>query len=177
MDLHRLQCAIEETLRSWQQSEHPEDDLEELATFLANEILQAGILLPPLHDAAQKTDTELQEVYTLESLESMPITGVLAPHLIDLAGIPSDHVALCIDDILDLYKAGPPDELEEPSQVSSLRSRSKSCELCERETILTEHHLIPRSEHDLFVKRGLVTQEDCKRFISISSTGYKLKQS
>jgi hypothetical protein len=29
------------------------------------------------------------------------------------------------------------------------------CEMCKRDTRITDHHLIPRSEHSRFVKRGL----------------------
>jgi hypothetical protein len=55
-----------------------------------------------------------------------------------------------IDDFVEDVTAPPP--------VWSM-TRTKECEICEREVPLTYHHLIPRSVHDLVLKQGWHVKE------------------
>jgi hypothetical protein len=158
MKTDRLRSAISSVLLSSVNAANEVDGLSELVDFLVFEIVQSNVELPPIaSEDSPQASTGAER--SLEELEAMPITSILGPHLVDLVHISAQDVPLVIDEILDLYirnrtvKA----DVENSNEVID-----RLCELCERPAVLTQHHLIPRSEHDLFVKRGLVTLEECE---------------
>lgn len=164
MDLERLRSAVLSVLLSLASPSTAADDLSEVAEFLVSEAEQSNVELPSIaSEDASEVCAKGQR--SLEELESMAITSIWGPHLVDLADISTQHVPIVIDEILDLYVRGQPDEGD---TAIPCKSQDRTCELCERPAVLTEHHLIPRSEHDLFVKRGIFTIEDCKCSMAVS---------
>lgn len=158
MQADRLRSAISSVLLGSVNAASEIDDIGELVDFLVFEIAQSNAQLPAIatEDSPQENGAAQR---SLEELESMPITSILGPHLIDLAHISTQDVPLVIDEILDLYIRETKSEVD---AEDSYDMTSRLCELCERPAALTQHHLIPRSEHDLFVKRGMATLEECK---------------
>ena len=156
MDLERLSWAIQTALLTFVQENIDPDDLLDLAEFLAFEIEQSDIVLPYTTSDHKASNAVKQR--TLEELEAMPMTTILGPHLTDMLGISTTLIPLVIDEILDNYIGGKP---ADPVGDVRLDSVIHHCELCERPAALTDHHLIPRSEHDLFVKRGVFTLDEC----------------
>lgn len=158
MDVERFQQAVLTVITSVACTIQDPDDLLELSDFLAREVQDSGVILPDVVEDAATNNVSSQR--SLEELESMPITNIIGPHLVDMLDIPSTHVPIVIDEILDAYIAG---ETSEPSQIVESQGFDKErlCELCDRPAFLTDHHLIPRSEHDLFVKRGVFTLQEC----------------
>jgi hypothetical protein len=138
MPIHpdRLRMALNDTLIALT------DDLEELVALLLEEALQSGV------------DCPMRDQTTLEQLEGEPLANVLMPHLRDYLQLPAADLLFLTSDILDAYHRPRPPALEEYVKIDE-------CELCERRTKLTRHHLLPRAEHAFLVKRSLATREDC----------------
>lgn len=130
------------------------DQLDESIEFLVSECSEAGLLtLTPVEV------NEGSRSRTLEELASHPWTGVLATHLEDLLNVPNQDILLTIDEILHQY--GKPEASEDSADIAAA-TPIRECELCDRSAALTSHHLIPRSEHGLFVKRGFFTLDECR---------------
>lgn len=159
MDPDRLRSAVLSVLLSLANPSTTADDLSDIADFLVSEAETSNVELPSIA-SDDPSEGYAREPRSLEDLESMAITSIWSPHLIDLADTSPQHVPIVVDEILDLYiRGGKP--MDDDTEIS-FKTERLVCELCERAAVLTEHHLIPRSEHDLFVKRGLFTIEDCK---------------
>ena len=123
-----------------------DDDAGETVTFLAEEVLKSGISICTTDDPR-----------TLDDLSSHPLTSVLEGFLHDLFGISEPESLYIVDEILDILQRPAVSSDEVPLDVPT----SRECELCERMAALTVHHLIPRTEHALLVKRGLFTIDEC----------------
>lgn len=156
MDIERLLWAIRTALTSFAQPHYDPDDLQDLADFLASEVEQSNVILPTILLDGSKSEQNVER--TIEDIEALPITSILGPHLVDMLDVPLTHIPLVIDEILDNYIGGKP--LQDDGSAEHGESEHQ-CELCERAALLTDHHLIPRSEHDLFVKRGVFTLTEC----------------
>lgn len=141
---------------SFAQPHYDPDDLQDLADFLASEVEQSNVILPTILPDDSKSEQTVER--TIEDIEALPITSILGPHLVDMLDISLTHIPLVIDEILDNYTGGKP--LQDDAGAEHGDSE-RQCELCERAAVLTDHHLIPRSEHDLFVKRGVFTLNEC----------------
>ncbi|KAK9900181.1 hypothetical protein P389DRAFT_165374 [Cystobasidium minutum MCA 4210] len=157
MDTQRLVWAIRTALVTLSQAGIDPDELQDLAEFLADEVEQSNVSLPSIASNAEGTNTVTQR--TLEEIEEMPITSIIGPHLVDMLDISPTMIPLIVDEILENYISGKP---LQNSDDPILDNGLKQCELCERAAALTDHHLIPRSEHELFVKRGVFTLEECR---------------
>ena len=175
MDIRRVQWALNHVLIQYtitSPTTIDPDDFEDVIEFLTDECRQSGINLdtylgPTTTGDGEKvedeSDSSVASTRTLEELDNHPLTNLIHHHLVTLLEIHSDQVPLVIDEVLDAYQRGPPqgdDNLEESLEVLG----SNVCELCERPVALTEHHLIPRTEHALMIKRGIHTQIECKLF-------------
>jgi hypothetical protein len=154
MKSEALAWALRDSLARYATSTTP-DDFDDIIEFLASECELSGLDLD-----ASSSYTESDR--TLEYLLAHPLTAVLQEHLVDLLGVSPPDIPLAVDEILDAYAsgtfskrvpsmclnalttpAGPPAVVE---QVASGRGDGpRICELCERPTALTEHHLIPRT--------------------------------
>ena len=156
MDADRLREAMLIILSSLSSTKNDPDDLAEIVDFLVSETQESNVDLPLLEPSSLSKATPAPR--SLEELDSMPIVSILGPHLVDLLDVSPQHVPIVIDEILDHYVRGPPTALD---TEDFQKAKDRLCELCERPATLTEHHLIPRSEHDLFVKRGVFTIEEC----------------
>jgi hypothetical protein len=140
LDAEALSYALHTTLQPLM----PED-LEELCTLLQEEALAAHLECLPQQDTA-----------TLEQIENEPLANVLQPYLKDYFQLDDASLLFLMGDILDAYRHPKPPDVDEPYV------KVDECELCERKTRLTKHHLLPRTEHALLIKRALATREDCK---------------
>jgi hypothetical protein len=127
------------------------DDVDDTVEFLVTEIQSSGIELAS--DVKDDVDTR-----TLEELEAHPLTSILRTHLCNLMDVPANDVPFILEAFLDTYQRGMPEVDEEEDDD---RPNERICELCERPAPLTVHHLIPRSEHALMIKRGIFTQTEC----------------
>lgn len=152
-------------------SDHDQD-----ATRAGSDASQLGSSTMTMEAGGQRQQgRHRSQARTLEELEVHSLTSVLAAHLVDLFQIQANDVALLIDEILDAYDDDDEQQLDDEKNTDKQRetveyddhtgkrlAKQKVCELCERPAPLTIHHLIPRSEHALLVKRGLFTQIDCE---------------
>lgn len=155
----RLVSALKSALHTFGSDLDP-DDIEEQAYFLAGEIDDAGIRLPePVIGNPGLDSVAAGRIMTLEELEALPLTGVLGLHLEQLCGLDNVATMYCIEYVLDSYAKPPDAQIEEA--LLTTQSTQRACELCEREAVSTQHHLIPRAEHDLMVKRGHFTMDEC----------------
>ncbi|KAI0067432.1 hypothetical protein BV25DRAFT_1867886 [Artomyces pyxidatus] len=118
--------------------------LDDFSSFLASEVWD--ILPSTLRDASYETRATVPDLETM-SLDNVP------PSFSDTL----TSYALCPDDdgaetflrrVLSSYAA---DVTAPPPPWPS--TRTKECELCERDVPLTYHHLIPRSTHAKVLKR------------------------
>jgi len=171
MDEDRLGRALSSSLSLYLRKNDPED-ADDVIQFLVSECLDSGVELPvpPLEDTDVDTASfieERRETLTLEEVLSHPITSILEPHLVDLLQVPPTEIPLVIDEFLDVYWQGVPDATDEDYASSRSNAVDKVCELCERPATLTEHHLLPRTEHALLIKRGLATLNDCRTRIAM----------
>ncbi|KAI0759296.1 hypothetical protein BD413DRAFT_488031 [Trametes elegans] len=115
------------------------DALDDFTNFLANEIWQS---LPiNLREASHETRESVPDVDDLP-LENIPTS--FADTLVS-CGLAEDEdsATAFLRRVLRDYVA----EVCAPPPVWS-KTRTKECEICEREVPLTYHHLIPREVHD-----------------------------
>lgn len=151
VDIERATYALNEALMPYIVARSSFDDVDDTVEFLVTEIQDSGIELA----TDSKDDVDAR---TLEELDSHPLTSLFRIHLCDLMDVPSNDVPFVLEDFLDIYQRGIPEVDEEEEEENE-----RICELCERPAPLTEHHLIPRTEHALMIKRGIFTQADCKQ--------------
>ena len=140
------QIALQNALHLALNGHLTDDDASETVTFLADEVVKSGISIHTSDDPR-----------TLDDLSAHPLTSVLEGFLHDLFGISEPDSLYLVDEILDVLQRPAVSSDEVLLNVST----TKECELCERMAALTVHHLIPRTEHALLVKRGLFTIHEC----------------
>ncbi|KIJ69358.1 hypothetical protein HYDPIDRAFT_172773 [Hydnomerulius pinastri MD-312] len=121
-------------------------DLEDFTSYLASESWQT--LPRSLCDATFESKSTLPDIDTL-SLDALP------PAIIETLtayGLTTDAESSVefMRKVLRAYVA----EASAPPPVWS-QTRSKECEICEREVPLTYHHLIPRSTHAKVLKKKM----------------------
>lgn len=167
MDEGRLSWALKTSLMPYTARSDPED-LEDVIQFLVSECMESGLSLPTADTTAsqdENTEEEViqkQRIHTLEELLSHPLTSILEPHLVDLLNIPPQEISFVVDEFLDAYWQGVPDDAAQEGSSNVSPNGARLCELCERPATLTEHHLLPRTEHALLVKRGQATLTECE---------------
>ena len=167
LDREKLQAAIEEAILPYaKETEDADGDplndpfVVETAAFLTQELIYS------------KADiTEEQADLDDEDIESLPISHILTPHLLELLS-PKDPISI-ISTIIQIYSAPEPDpEIHRhirngPCEVFYLPNLTDE-QLCDRFMPLTFHHLIPRSTHRLLLKRHIFTRvEMCTRGASL----------
>ncbi|PWN21317.1 hypothetical protein BCV69DRAFT_282053 [Microstroma glucosiphilum] len=144
------------------------EDLQETIQYLTEEIVSQGVYLPSPPDtsddganAAGADDTS----HTLQELESHPLHSLVLSTLKELLLFDEAEAVSAaptiVEEILDSMRTPPPDP------VTSARPRHKKgtlgeCEICERMMPLTEHHLIPRSEHAKLSRQGTYTLDEMR---------------
>jgi len=128
----------------------PESALDEFSTYLAAE---AWTTLPPLiktashdrHEELSKSIPDLKESLNLDSISPGFTDTLLSYRLVSDEEDATRFLRNVIVDFVEQATAPPP--------VWS-STRTKECEICEREVPLTYHHLIPRSMHEKVLKKG-----------------------
>ena len=120
------------------------DDLDDFTSYLAAEVWSA--LPPDVREASyenrDKTPTA-DEVY----LDNIPISFIDTLTSCGLAEDSEDAVAF-LRKVVEEYIG---DACAPPPMWS--KTRTKECEICEREIPLTYHHLIPREVHNKVLKK------------------------
>ena len=160
LDQERLRTVLEEVLGH---SRHISDaalkDVDSLAEtidYMVQETATSGITL--VRRAAEDEEDRLE--LTLQQVESHPLTSLLQSALIDLLAVPEEETLMIISDVLEGYaNRAPTKEAGDESEQSSLQKRGGlgECELCERLMPLSEHHLIPRTLHATYARKGTHT--------------------
>ncbi|KAF9441530.1 hypothetical protein P691DRAFT_683602 [Macrolepiota fuliginosa MF-IS2] len=121
-------------------------ELDDFVDFLAEEGW-SGLPLS-LHEATYQSRAEVPEAdeVDLESGVSPTFTDTLVSY-----GVVEDvdDAVKLLRKVVEAYRA----EACAPPPVWS-STRTKECEICEREVPLTYHHLIPKSVHEKVVKKG-----------------------
>jgi len=115
-------------------------------------------------------DSVLQEFLTdkiFESLESIQTVEQLSEILVDWIDSEKDAAALIqavFQDLLDFEIIQIVKEEENTRDEDELEG---CCKICERETVLTRHHLRPKTTHAKLLKKGLFTKEELAKTVDI----------
>ena len=132
-------------------SADPDQSLDDFASYLASE---AWPVIPrPLHSITYDTNIakplgDIDEYVSLLPMDSLSpsFTETLTSH----GQVPDeDDAAKLLRKVVVRYL----EQATAPPPVWN-STRTKECEICEREVPLTYHHLIPRSTHAKVLKRG-----------------------
>lgn len=144
------------------------EDLQETIQYLTDEIVSQDVHLPSPPDTSDDgamAATADDASHTLEELESHPLHFLILSTLKELLLFDEAEAATAaptiVEEILNGMRTPPPDP------VASARPRHKKgtlgeCEICERMMPLTEHHLIPRSEHAKLSRQGTYTLDEMR---------------
>ncbi|KAG1742438.1 hypothetical protein EDB19DRAFT_1701062 [Suillus lakei] len=128
-------------------STNDDSDLDELTSYLAGETWQSLPL--SLHEATHESRPKITDPNGI-SLDTLPgtVNDTLAPYYSLTTDLDSSQIFVrnVLRDFISEACAPPP--------VWS-STRTKECEICEREVRLTYHHFIPRSTHAKVLKRRL----------------------
>ncbi|KAJ7364681.1 hypothetical protein DFH08DRAFT_839759 [Mycena albidolilacea] len=129
----------------WESSTNTEPELDDFSSYLAHEVWST--LPPAFLDASYETKARIPDDLDSVPLDSTPVsfTDTLISY-----GIASDIEASQV--FLRKVVAAYLTEACAPPPVWS-STRTKECEICEREVPLTYHHLIPRSTHAKAAKK------------------------
>jgi hypothetical protein len=129
----------------WESSTNTEPELDDFSSYLAHEVWPT--LPPPFLDASYETKSRIPDDLDSIPLDSTPVsfTDTLISY-----GIASDVEAS--QTFLRKVVADYLTEACAPPPVWS-STRTKECEICEREVPLTYYHLIPRSTHAKAAKK------------------------
>ncbi len=127
------------------------DELKEAVEYIADETVRAEITLP-------SADKDSQDGFslTLDEVEAHAFYSVASTAMTELLAIPEDQVLLIIASVLEAYASYQPEQDADDVSSSPAKSRGvlDNCELCERLMPLTEHHLIPRTLHATYARKG-----------------------
>jgi hypothetical protein len=121
--------------------------LDEFTLYLASEVWP--VLPVAIRDASRETREEVPDISSLD-LDTIPIPTSFADTLVSY-GITSDW-----DSALLFLRKSLKDYLRVAcAPMAPWKStRTKECEICERDVPLTYHHLIPRSTHEKVLRKG-----------------------
>ncbi|KZS88521.1 hypothetical protein SISNIDRAFT_470132 [Sistotremastrum niveocremeum HHB9708] len=123
------------------------DDLVDFAQYLTSEIWPA--LPPSIHSLSHETPIAEDDIPDIP-LDSLPLS--VFDSLVSYGYINPNHDDSAQDFVRHVLKAYIPQACAPPPVWTS--TRTKECEICEREIKLTYHHLIPKSTHEKVKKRG-----------------------
>jgi 5-methylcytosine-specific restriction endonuclease McrA len=116
---------------------------ESILDFLVEELVTSGI------HPSDAGDTDGTDDTTEDALHS-----ILAEHLATLLDLTPAEAIFLVRDLLDTYRSPPVDpDGDGAGPGKGSPATPGECELCDRPVSLTIHHLIPRSEHDHFLRR------------------------
>lgn len=149
------------------------EEVTEAAEYLADEIEAHGVHLPsPVTGGGDEKDTQgqieaaLTQILggepTLENLEAHPLYPLVLTTLEEVFLVsPTQKAARIASDITeDTIRSllCPLQSSEDGTATKAPRHKKGTlgeCELCERSMPLTEHHLIPRTEHHRLATQGV----------------------
>lgn len=149
------------------------EDLTDAVDYLADEVIDQGITLPSPLPAAEPSSSidaavgaALGGEPTLAILEAHPLHALVMTMLQELllfGPSQASSTAPCI--VEETFKAAltpMPVASDAAPNVKHKKGTLGECEICERSMPLTEHHLIPRSQHDRLASKGTFTIEEMR---------------
>ncbi|CAO1631302.1 unnamed protein product [Sympodiomycopsis kandeliae] len=152
------------------------EDLAEAVEYLTDELIEQGISLPDAlspsvaghdvkddeRDVKLALATHLGGEPTLERLEGHPAFSLVVSTMQELLLFGPESAQskapTILEDLLETLVR--PKSSEDSANAKKARHKKGTlgeCELCERSMPLTEHHLIPRSEHHRLASQGVYT--------------------
>lgn len=149
------------------------DDVAEAAEYLADEIRAQDILLPEASsaDESSKASSESITGMTLVELQAHPLHSLVLSTLQEMLSFSEEEATSAAPTVVEETLQA----LSHPSAVDDTETKEQrqrrgilgECELCERIMPMTEHHLIPRSEHDKMLRRGHFTLKEMRQRLAM----------